>query len=97
MKVVMFDKAAKLAKQKQKAIGGTMKLHTIKGKGNSIVAVRETSFDCEKCIAYSSSTCESWRNETIGLIAKPISGQSSMAKTIDEVNSPRGSKSSKYT
>lgn len=71
-----------------------MKLHAIKGKGNSVVAVRETSCYCEICIASSSSTCETWRHETIGLIAKPILEKSSMA---DEVNIPRGSKSSHDT
>ena len=52
MKIVKFifvstescqEKAAELAKQKLKAIGRTKKLHAIKGKSNSAVAVRETS------------------------------------------------------
>ena len=102
MKIVKFifvstescqEKAAKLAKQKLKAIGGTMKLHAVKGKGNSAVAVRETSCYCETCIA-SSSTCESWRNETIGLSAKPVLEHSSMAETTEIVHYAKASKSS---
>ena len=71
-----------------------MKLHAVKGNGNSAVAVRETSCYCETGIASSSSTCESCRNETIGLTAKPILEELSMAETTDKVNNALASKSS---
>lgn len=55
-------KAMELAKVKLKPIHGTMKLHAAKGKGNSIVAIRDTSCYCDTCVTY--DTCDTWRNVT---------------------------------
>lgn len=79
------EKAIEIGKLKLKPISGTMKIHAVKGKGNSNIAVRNTSCYCEICIVSSSSTCSTWRNETV----EPRSEILSSAKSPEDNDTPQ--------
>ena len=61
--VTINEKVSQIAdySDKLRPIKGTMKLHAVKGKGNSTVVVRETSCYCQGCL--SDNNCETWREE----------------------------------
>ena len=61
--VTINEKVSQIAdySDKLRPIKGTMKLHAVKGKGNSTVVVRETTCYCQGCL--SDNNCETWREE----------------------------------
>ena len=58
------EKTSEVAKVTLRPIVGTIKLHAVAGKGNSLVSVRNTSCYCDICML-ESFTCETWRDESL--------------------------------
>lgn len=58
-------KAVETGKLHLKPITGTMKIHSVLGKGNNSVSVRNTSCYCKICVSDDSETCGTWRDETL--------------------------------
>ena len=56
------EKAKALSQLKLKPVRGTMKVHAVKGKGNSMIAIRYTSCYCQECINPETS-CKTWMDE----------------------------------
>ncbi|KAH3706166.1 hypothetical protein DPMN_065547 [Dreissena polymorpha] len=56
------EKANALSQLKLKPVRGTMKVHAVKGKGNSMIAIRNTSCYCQECINPETS-CKTWMDE----------------------------------
>ncbi|KAH3860105.1 hypothetical protein DPMN_022998 [Dreissena polymorpha] len=56
------EKANALSQLKLKPVRGTVKVHAVKGKGNSMIAIRSTSCYCQECF-HPETSFKTWMDE----------------------------------